>query len=117
MTTRDEARDLVLRMQECFNSRRFDQAEELFTAGYFSHALGTTGFAAGRELWRQVVAQFPGMRVVAEDILVDGDRVAVRSSVHGVTAAAAPLIEIFRVQDGRLAETWGVTGGPDPRVT
>jgi predicted SnoaL-like aldol condensation-catalyzing enzyme len=118
MTTRDDTGALVQRMQECFNTRQFDQAADLFTADFFSHALGTTGFEAGKDVWRNVVAQFPRMRVVAEDILVDGDKVAVRSSVEGIATAdgdAPPmLIEIFRVHDGRLAETWGITEGPRP---
>ncbi|MQY05618.1 ester cyclase [Actinomadura macrotermitis] len=116
MTTREEARALVLRMQECFNTRRFDEAAGLFTPGFFSHPLGATGFAAGRDAWRQVVARFPDMRVVADDILVDGDRVAVRSSVTGLGGTPPTLIEIFRIDDGRLAEAWGVTEGPDPRT-
>ncbi|MEW2353718.1 nuclear transport factor 2 family protein [Spirillospora sp. NPDC029432] len=116
MTTREEAKALVLRMQECFNARRFDEAEELFTPGYRNHPLGANGFEAGRDAWREVVAMFPDMRVAADDILVDGDRVAVRSSVEGAGGPPATLIEIFRVDGGRLAETWGVTQGPDPRA-
>jgi predicted SnoaL-like aldol condensation-catalyzing enzyme len=119
MTTREEARALVQRMQECFNTRQFDQAADLFTPGFFSHPLGTTGFEAGKDAWRKVVAQSPGMRVVADDILVDGDKVAVRSSVEGITtphgSAQPMLIEIFRIENDRLAETWGITQGPDPR--
>jgi hypothetical protein len=115
MTTREDASALVQRMQECFNTRQFDQAAELFTPEFFSHPLGTTGFEAGRDAWRKVVAMFPGMRVVAEDILVDGDRVAIRSSVEGVGDAPSVLIEIFRIDGGRLAEMWGLTEGPDPR--
>jgi predicted SnoaL-like aldol condensation-catalyzing enzyme len=119
MTTRDDASALIQRMQECFNTRQFDQAHDLFTPGFFSHPLGTTGFEAGKDVWRTVVAQFPGMRVVAEDILVDGDKVAVRSSVEGTGTpdggARPTLIEIFRIDDGRLAEAWGITEGPDPR--
>nr|BFE83907.1 hypothetical protein GCM10020093_065080 [Planobispora longispora] len=87
--------------------------------GFVSHPLGATGFEAGRDAWREVVALFPGMRVVAQDILVDGDKVAVRSSVEGITTpdggAQPTLIEIFRIEDGRLAEMWGITEGPDPR--
>lgn len=120
MTTREDASALVQRMQECFNTRQFEQADDLFTPGFFSHPLGATGFEAGKDAWRQVVAQFPGMRVVAQDILVDGDKVAVRSSVEGIAApnggAQPTLIEIFRIDDGRLAETWGITEGPDPRL-
>lgn len=77
-------------MQECFNTRRFDEAVELHTPGCYHHPLGAAGFEAGKEAWRTLVALFPDIRVVAEDILVDGDRVAVRSSVEGLTAAASP---------------------------
>lgn len=105
---------LVRRMQECFNTRQFDQAADLFTPDYFSHPLGTTGFEAGKDIWRRIVARFPAMRVIPEDVLVDGDKVVVRSSVAGMTPDGDPLptmIEIFRVQDGRLAEMWGVSEG------
>lgn len=119
MTTREDASTLVQRMQECFNSRQFDEADDLFTPGYLNHPLGTTGVEAGKDAWRKAVAQFPHMRVVADDILVDGDKVAIRSSVEGIAtpdgAARPMLIEIFRIEDGRLAETWGITEGPDPR--
>ncbi|TDD79212.1 hypothetical protein E1293_23970 [Actinomadura darangshiensis] len=119
MTARDDARNLVLRMQECFNTRRFDQAADLFTPDFFSHPLGAAGFEAGKDAWRTIVARFPDMRVAAEDILVDGDRVAIRSSVEGTVplegGAPPMLFEIFRIDGGRLAEMWGVTEGPSPR--
>jgi predicted SnoaL-like aldol condensation-catalyzing enzyme len=115
MTTREEATALVQRMQECFNTRQFDQAADLHTPGFFSHPLGTTGFEAGKAAWRMLTSRFPGMRVVARDILVDGDKAAVRSAVEGITAAdgsAQPtLFEIFRIDDGRLAEMWGASTG------
>jgi predicted ester cyclase len=116
MTTRVDARALVQRMQECFNTRQFDQADDLFAPGFFSHPLGTTGFEAGKAAWRTLTAQFPGIRVVAEDILVDGDKVAIRSSVEGTgipdSGSRPMLFEIFRIEDGRLAEMWGITEGP-----
>ncbi|NUT97259.1 MAG: SnoaL-like domain-containing protein [Saccharothrix sp.] len=112
MTARDPEA-LVRRMQECFNTRQFDQADDLFTPDFFSHPLGTTGFAAGKRAWRTLVTHFPDYRVVAEDVLVDHDRVAIRSSVQGIpTAGPQPvLIEVFRVANGRLAEAWGVGQG------
>jgi predicted SnoaL-like aldol condensation-catalyzing enzyme len=118
MTAREAASALVQRMQECFNTRQFDQADDLFTPAFFSHPLGTSGFEAGKDAWHKLTTRFPGVRVVAEDILVDGDKVAVRSSVIGTgTPDGGPhpmLFEIFRVEDGRLAEMWGVTEGPHP---
>jgi predicted SnoaL-like aldol condensation-catalyzing enzyme len=116
MITREDASALVQWMQECFNTRQFDQADDLFTPGFFSHPLGTTGFQAVSGAWRNLTARFPGMRVAADDILADGDKVAVRSSVGGTGApdgnAPPMLLEIFRIEDGRLAEMWGATEGP-----
>lgn len=120
MTTREGTSALVLRLQECFNTRQFDQAADLHTPGFFSHPLGTAGFEAGKGAWRALVARFPGMRVVAEDILVDGDRAAVRSTVEGIATpdgGKPMLIEIFRIDDGRFAEMWGVSTGFPPSAS
>jgi predicted SnoaL-like aldol condensation-catalyzing enzyme len=121
MTTREDASALVQRMQECFNSRQFDQAADLHTPGFFSHPLGATGFEAGKDAWRTLVARFPGMRVVAQDILADGDKAAVRSAVEGIAipdgGAPPMLFEIFRIDDGRLAEMWGASTGFPPSAS
>jgi predicted SnoaL-like aldol condensation-catalyzing enzyme len=109
MTTREDASALVRRMQECFNTRRFDEAADLHTPGFFSHPLGTAGFAT--VAWRTLTARYPDMRVVAQDILVDGDRAAVRSTVEGVGGAEPVLFEIFRFDGGRFAEMWGASAG------
>jgi predicted SnoaL-like aldol condensation-catalyzing enzyme len=105
---------LVRRMMECFNSRQFDRAAELFTPDFFSHPLGATGFEAGKNAWRLLVARFPDMRIVVEDVLVDGDKVAVRSTIEGMapSGTARPMmIEIFRIDSGRLAENWALSEG------
>ena len=111
MTTHEDASALVRRMQECFNSRRFDDADELHAPDLFLHPLGATGFAAGRAAWRVLIARYPRMRVVAQDILVDGDKAAVRSTVEGIDGAAPELYEIFRFAGGRFAEVWGASTG------
>ncbi|MEU6832733.1 ester cyclase [Nocardia beijingensis] len=115
MATPDDIRTLILRMQECFNTRQFDRFDDLAAPGFYSHALRAAGAEAGKTAWRELVSRFPDIRVVAEDILVDGDKVAVRSSVEGTgePGGARPmLLEIFRIDDGRLAEMWGITEGP-----
>lgn len=115
MTTREDASALVRRMHECFNSRRFEEAAALHTPDFISHPLGATGFDAGKAAWRALCTQFPDMRVVARDILVDGDKAAVRSTVEGLALpdgdAQPELFEIFRFKDGRFAEMWGASAG------
>ncbi|MFC0038967.1 ester cyclase [Actinomadura rayongensis] len=114
MTAHDDAAVLIRRLQECFNTRQFDRAADLHTPDFFSHPLGTAGFDAGKAAWHALTARFPDMRVVAEDIVVEGDRAAVRSTVEGVAApggARPELVEIFRFEDGRFAEMWGAASG------
>ncbi|MBO0830178.1 MAG: nuclear transport factor 2 family protein [Streptosporangiales bacterium] len=72
------------------------------------------GFEEGKDAWRALTARFPDMRVVVQDILVDGDRAAVRSTVEGIATAdgARPMLfEIFRFDNGRFAESWGASTG------
>lgn len=111
----DNASAPVLRMQECFNTRQFDLADELHTPDCVNHRLGATGFEAGKRAWRSLVAQFPDIRVVAEDVLVDRNRVAIRSSVAGIPLVEGGpqpmIIEIFRIDNGRIAESWALGEG------
>jgi hypothetical protein len=92
-----------------WSSRRFAEAADLHAPEFYSHPLGA-GFEAGREAWRALTTRYPQMRVVAQDVLVDGDRAAVRSSVEGIGVPAA-LFEIFRFADGRFVEMWGASSG------
>jgi hypothetical protein len=46
-------------MQECFNTRQFDQADDLFTPDFMSHPLGTTGFESVKSVWRKLAGRFP----------------------------------------------------------
>ena len=110
---------LVRRMQECFNTRRFSDAAELFADGYLMHPLDVVGFDP--EPWQQLVTQYPRIRVVAEQILVDGDRITACSSVDGCGTPddepAPLLIEMFRIEGGRFTEWWGSTWHPDVEWT
>lgn len=60
----------------------------------------------------------PGYQLEAHDVLADGDRVAVRGTVHGVhqgellgvaptgRKVAFPLFIIYRLADGLIVEHW-----------
>lgn len=61
-------------------------------------------------------ASHPDIQLSVEDMLVDRDRVAVRSVLRGLSnsvlngAEPAPtMMEIFRVQHGLIAELWGLS--------
>ena len=65
---------------------------------------------------------FPDITITVEDVIVDGDRIAFRSTMtgtHGGVFAGVPatgrrvtvgLVDVIRVVEGRFIEQWG---GPD----
>ncbi|WP_326819769.1 nuclear transport factor 2 family protein [Streptosporangium sp. NBC_01639] len=110
----DDVRAIGRRMYEAFNARDIAATETIFSVDFVSHAMGTTGAESVRKAWTGLHTMFPDVRVVVEDMLVDGDRAAVRTALHGIPATAGEerpptMMEIFRVRDGRIAELWGVS--------
>lgn len=71
---------------------------------------------------RGFAGAFPDITIALEDLVVAGDRIAFRSTMRGthrgeflgIAATGRPiavtLVDIMRVEDGRIAEQWG---GPD----
>jgi predicted SnoaL-like aldol condensation-catalyzing enzyme len=103
-------------MYEAFNARDLTAATTIFCADFMSHPLGTVGVDSVVKAWSGLHTLFPDIQVIVEDILVDADRAAVRTSLHGIPAEAEgqalplpSMMEIFRVQDGCIAELWGLS--------
>ncbi|MCB1138274.1 MAG: ester cyclase [Leptospiraceae bacterium] len=86
-----------------------------------SHAAGEAAIEEGEDLVQFFRAQrqvFPDGQETIQDILAEGDRVAVRHSFNGTQAGAlgpfpasgkklsSEYIAIYRIQDDRIAECW-----------
>lgn len=106
----DDTRAAARRMYEAFNTRDFGATAEIFTADFYSHPLGTTGPESVGQAWQRFHEAVPDVQVVVEDMVVEGDRAAVRTSVHGIPGQPPPtMLEMFRVRNGRIAELWGLS--------
>jgi len=97
--------------------------DAVVTEGVIEHPLNP-GQPPGREALKQIFGGFsvvvPDLRITVEDIIADGDRAAVRSTVTGTPAgpylgvdpAGRPMrfeaIDIWHIEDGRVAEGWHV---------
>ncbi|GAA5200224.1 hypothetical protein GCM10023322_77620 [Rugosimonospora acidiphila] len=106
----DEVRAAARRMYTAFNDRDYGAVEEIFTADFYSHPLAATGPESVARAWQRFHEAFPEVQMVVEDLIVEADRVAVRTSVRGVPGGQSPtMLEIFRVDNGRVAELWGLS--------
>ncbi|MFI1995629.1 ester cyclase [Actinoplanes sp. NPDC020271] len=104
-----EVRAAALRMYQAFNSHDHAAALEIFTDDFYSHPLEAAGPQSVVEAWQRFHDAFPEARVEVEDIIVDGDSVATRLSVHGIPDQTPTMLEMYRVRDGRIAELWALT--------
>jgi len=110
--------------EEVWNKGRADAIPEMFAEDGVAHGLsddvnapltGPSGFLPFHAQFREA---FPGIQVVVEDQIAEGDLVATRCSVRGqhlgdslgFAATQSPVeftgMAITRIRDGKIVEAW-----------
>lgn len=109
--TAEDMRRLGYRVYDAINTRNLAALEELFDPFVIRHATGETGIESAKKAVTSAFLTFPEKRFVVEDVLADGDKVALRVTVHGIPTLPGEvlptILEIFRIENGRVAEVWG----------
>jgi ketosteroid isomerase-like protein len=109
-------------VEEIWNRGAFELADRLFAPGYVNHGglipdlvRGPEAIKVGVALYRRA---FPGLRIDVEDLVADGETVALRWEARGASAAdgtadAAPGgrgalagVTFVRFAGGQIAESW-----------
>ena len=117
----DESAAAVRRWFQAIDDGDPDAERAVRAPNFVAHVPGMPGPLDGEE-WEQFIGifreGFPDMRLVVEDVVAQGDRVAVRWTFVGThegeffgsppTGARVRMsaIEINRVVDGKIAEHW-----------
>ena len=104
-------------IEEVINRKDLDLAEQLFCEEHVLYP-ESSGVGRGPEGMKQAFAglheEFPDIRVAIEDILAEGDMVAVRLTFSGTHAptgekAAWPETVFARFSGGKAVESWELT--------
>jgi predicted ester cyclase len=107
----DELRSLGRRVYDAINAHDLATLEQLFAPDIVRHAMGEVGFEPARAAVANLFAVAPDTRFQVEDLVAEGDRVALRVTVHRGEPAPGTIpqtiLEIFRVEHDRVAEIWG----------
>jgi steroid delta-isomerase-like uncharacterized protein len=110
-------------VEEVQNEDNLMALEEIAAPGYVNHG-APRGVPPDREGIKQLTAMFrqafPDGRMTIEDMLAEGDRVATRKTFRGThrgelmgipptgKAVAIRLMDISRLVDGKVVESWHV---------
>jgi predicted ester cyclase len=111
VTDTAELRSLGRQVYDAINVRDLAALEDLFAPDIVRHAMGEVGFEPARAAVVNLFAAAPDTRFEVEDVFAEGDRIALRVTVH--RGAPDPgtipqtILEIFRIDNGRVAEIWG----------
>lgn len=106
-------------LEQVFNERRYDLLEEFLVEGVELHSAGIAPGLAAAEKWvAMLIAAFPDQHMTIDDVIAEGDRVVVRSTLNGthqgemqgIPATGNPVsqtsITIFRLAKGKIVEGW-----------
>ena len=123
MTTKHEIKEKILRWFEAVNSRDLTAidrvADEFFTADYVWHFPDVTDLQPGpagvKTLCRNILAGNPNMKITLEDMLMEGDKVAVRCTIRRTDPASGKPQRCQEMLIGRMvgdktAEDWELLG-------
>ena len=118
--TVDDNKALVLKFIAAENSRDFENLPTYVTEGFQRHSEATPNAAvANREQFiarmRDGLEVFPDARIHVQQVVAEGDRIAVWASYRdGATGTAVdPTIDVdivmmYRVEGDRIAELWAM---------
>ena len=113
--------------EEVFNQGKIDQADKYIAVDAVDHQMPSgmsQGLAAFKTMLRSLRSAFPDLRVTVEDVIAEGDKVVVRSTLRGTQTGAMQLgpgstipatgkaimitsIDIIRFAGGKMVEHWG----------
>lgn len=119
---------IVRRFYEAvFNRGNLDRVDQIIASNYVEHnppGLGLTVNIGGlKQVLTLFSAAFPDFHYTIEEIIVKGDKVVCRITIHGTQKGKflgiAPTgkqvmvtgIDIFRITDGVIVERWGTFHG------
>lgn len=121
MTMSEPIKALVRRFFTAVENGHFEVFDEIVAEHYDDHLPGRTpGRASLVAYFRGLRAAFPDLRLPISQMIAEGDRVAVLNAVQGthrgdflgIAATGrrvdASAFQLYRVQDGQLAEHWEV---------
>ncbi len=119
----DANKNLVRRFTDISNAKDWDQLSEIVAVDFKRHSAATAGQPVRSldefvDLQKSFLATFPDQHVQLDNIIAEGDFVAIRAIYTGTQmgpmgdvpatgkSVDGPFIAIFRIESGKLAELW-----------
>jgi steroid delta-isomerase-like uncharacterized protein len=120
----EQNKELCRRLYAAVSSGNYDAIDQLVAANFVEHETVAPGMPEGREglkaLFRMIRQAMPDMVMTPEDIVAEGDRVAIRAVMTGTQTGEfmglppsgkhveITVMDLDRIENNQFAEHWGV---------
>lgn len=102
-------------MTSLFQRRDAPAVERLYALDYIQH---NPGIPQGRDALKTIVEQLsPAVHYEPGIMVAEGEFVAIHGRIRGWSDTPQVVIDLFRIEDGRLAEHWDVLQAEVPDTT
>ena len=111
--------------EQVFNARNLDRLGEFYAPGYVDHDVPSSiespqSVDEMRRSFEETLSAAPDLRWNIQDMVADGDKVAIRQTIEGTHSGefmgipptgktfVVRSMAILRLVDGKIVERWGV---------
>ena len=121
----EQNKELCRRLYAAVSTGDFDALDQLVAPNFIEHEMVDPGLPAGREgmktLFRMVRQAMPDMVMTVEDMVAEGERVAVRAVMSGTQTGEfmgipasgkrveMTVMDLHRIENNQFSEHWGVS--------
>ena len=114
-----QVEEVIRGIYEAINTGNLALLDKFVAPGYVEHSEGFQGVEPFKQQVAAFRAAFPDLRVTIDDLLIDGDRFASRTTVTGTHTGdlmgmpptgkqiSVEAVDIGRVEGGQAQERWG----------
>jgi steroid delta-isomerase-like uncharacterized protein len=121
----EESKAIMRRFWEVWEQGNVELLDELLAPEYINHTLAAPDLPSGPQGVKEVVSMFrsgiPDLKVVIEDMIAEGDKVATRYALEGIHRGeifgvpptgkhlSIKSMTVERLSEGKIVEHWRVT--------
>jgi predicted SnoaL-like aldol condensation-catalyzing enzyme len=105
--------ELIARFVDCWNSGHVDGIDEVLAANFVRHEPDLNGRETGREDYKNTITHLRGklsnFHTESVDTIEQGNKVVFRfktTGQHGNESVTFEGVNIFRIENGKIAEDW-----------
>jgi predicted ester cyclase len=114
-----QVEEVIRGIYEAINTGNLALLDKFVAPGYVEHSEGSQGVEPFKQQVAAFRAAFPDLRVTIDDLLIDGDRFASRTTVTGTHTGdlmgmpatgrhiSVGAVDLGRIENGQAKDRWG----------